>query len=61
MQLDTIGRAIDIMENCTDTIFKHLLAKRATDVQELVRKSVFEFLLQLESNEVGQAFTKENS
>jgi len=34
--------------------------KRSLDVQEIVRKSVFEFILQLDANEVVVAFSKDN-
>lgn len=36
------------------------MLKRSQDVQEIVRKSVFEFLLQLDANEVSVAFSKDN-
>lgn len=37
-----------------------VILRRSQDVQELVRKSVYEFLLQLDANEVQVAFCKEN-
>ena len=39
---------------------KRVVLKRSMDVQEVVRKSVYEFLLQLDSNEVCAAFNKDN-
>ena len=37
-----------------------VIVRRSQDVQEIVRKSVYEFLLQLDANEVQVAFCKEN-
>jgi hypothetical protein len=34
--------------------------KRSLDVHDIVRKSVYEFLLQLDASEVSVAFSKEN-
>ena len=39
---------------------KRIIMKRSLDVHEVVRKSVYEFLLQLDSSEVSVAFSKDN-
>jgi len=39
---------------------KKILLKRSLDVQDIVRKSVYEFFLQLDANEVSVAFNREN-
>lgn len=39
---------------------KRIIMKRSLDVHDIVRKSVYEFLLQLDASEVSVAFSKEN-
>ena len=51
---------MDIIKASSEVIQKHLIMKRSEDIQDVVRKSVFEFLLMLDANEVSIAFTKEN-
>jgi hypothetical protein len=42
------------------TLQKRILLKRSLDVQDIVRKSVYEFILQLDANEVSVAFNRDN-
>ena len=42
------------------TLQKRILLKRSLDVQDIVRKSVYEFILQLDANEVSVAFSRDN-
>lgn len=51
--------AHDIVQTATQVIFKKVVLKRAQDVQDVVRKSVFEFLLQLDANQVSVAFSND--
>jgi hypothetical protein len=42
------------------TLQKRILLKRSLDVQDIVRKSVYEFILQLDANEVSVAYNRDN-
>ena len=48
------------MKAAQQTLQKRILLKRSLDVQDIVRKSVYEFILQLDANEVSVAFNREN-
>lgn len=48
------------MQAAHKTLQKSILLKRSLDVQDIVRKSVYEFILQLDAIEVSVAFNREN-
>ena len=59
-QLLAITQAYEIVKAASHALQNRILIKRSTDSYDLIRKSVFEFLLQLDANEVSIAFSKDN-
>ena len=59
-QLLAITQAYEIVKAAAHALQNRILIKRSTDSYDLIRKSVFEFLLQLDANEVSIAFSKDN-
>jgi hypothetical protein len=43
-QIKILKESVNIIKACNETLFTHLVMKRSQDVQELVRKSVFEWM-----------------
>lgn len=51
-QLSAIEDAVNIIKACIETLQKYLVLKRAEDSMLLLRKSVYEFFLQLDEKEI---------
>jgi hypothetical protein len=51
-QIEILKESVEILKACNEILFTHLVMKRSQDVQDMVRKSVFEFMLQLEQAEI---------
>jgi hypothetical protein len=58
-EVKAISQALEIVHAASLVLQKRVLLRRSQDVQDVVRKSVYEFLLQLDSQEVSVAFTKD--
>ena len=56
----SIEAAINIIQTNFDTIQKHLISKRCLDTMPVLRKSVYEFFLQLDEKEIQIAFGTQN-
>lgn len=59
-QIKAITQALEIVKTAQLVLQKRILLKRSLDTQDFIRKSVYEFILQLDSNEVSVAFNKDN-
>lgn len=51
-QVETMEEAINVIRGSFEAIQTHVMLKRSKDCSEIVRKSVFEFILQMEASEL---------
>ncbi len=59
-QIQALAQALQVVSTSTQVLMKRIIMKRSLDVQEIVRKSVYEFILMMDANEVSVAFSKDN-
>ncbi|CDW82490.1 UNKNOWN [Stylonychia lemnae] len=59
-RIESIAAAMNEIQGNIDTIQQHLILKRSQDAQVIVRKSVYEFFLQLDERELQAAFAMQD-